>query len=71
MTASLRFCGTWPISQQEVNSVVSLLTLVTRSFMHTYSGTPPMPGAFTGYNLATASLICSSDSGLFSSSLTH
>ena len=71
MTASLRFCGTSPISQQEVNSVVTLLTLVTRSFTHTYSGTPPMPGAFTGYNLTTATLICSSGSGLFSSSLTH
>ena len=44
---------------------------VTGSFTHTYSGTPPMPGAFTGYNLATATLICSSGSGLFSSSLTH
>lgn len=71
MTASLRFCGTSPISQQEVNRVVSLLTLVTRSFTHISSGTPPMPGAFIGYNLVTAALICSSVGGLLSSSLTH
>ena len=61
----------WYLANLQAGSEQRSESFVTRSFTHTSSGTPAMPGAFTGYNLATAALICSSVGGLFSSSLTH
>lgn len=70
MTESLRTCDTFPLSQQEVDSAVSLSTTVTPPAMYTTARLLSIPGALPGCSWAMATLISASIGELSCSSLT-